>query len=579
MKNTFKHGVVSATLLISSLFLGAGGCSAKDIQLHKKDSEQKTASSNAIAAQVQKKKYNPDAHTMYVYLLFNRALQNRDKQGILLTLKELIKFDLPAFIYLDAGLWALENRERDVLDFLKRGLTQHPNNVSLHMLYAEMLQRIGKNKEAITHIEGFISNHPENVDGQIELALLLINDKKFVEAERILRNLDEKYRTGHVNYYYAKALLGLNRRAEAKTYLEKTIKELPNFMEALNDLGFLYEQERDFAKARNIYEKMRTNSSRGYDIILRLIILSLELKEPEKALEYFEDTPMTPELNVTVASMFVDAGYNDIAEPILLGLADVEDAPQELYFYLAAIAYERDKDLKAAYKWLTNIDKNNKAYPRALLLRMQLLLDLEQLDEALRESREGQFAMPNDPDFWLAEIRILATQGKYKEATRNVEIIHKKWPKNTEIAFLRATLLDQSQKKKAAMQAMEDIILLDPNHAQALNYVGYSLAEQNKDIKRALRLLYKAVELAPQANYILDSLAWALYQDRNYQEAWRYINEAIRASQVHDPTIWEHYGDIARALGNKKEARTGYEKALEFSPKNADSIKAKLQKI
>ncbi len=579
MKKTFKHSIASVSLILSSLFLGVGGCSAQDSPLRWQAAAAQNKIQNANTAQIQKKKYKPDAHGIYVFLLFNRALQNRDKQGVLVTVKELTKMELPAFVYLDAGLWAIDNKEKSVIPFLQRGLEQHPSNVALHMLYAEILQRVGKNKEAISHIKDFIAAYPENIDGRVELAILLINDKNFAEAEKILHNLDDAHRTGHVNYYYAKALLGLNRRAEAKKYLEKTVTELPNFMEALTDLGFLYEQENNFIKAREVYEKMLKNYSKGYEVVLRLIMLSLELKEPEKALEYFENTPMTPELNVTVASMFVDAGYSDIAEPILLGLADVQDAPQELYFYLAAIAYERDKDLKKAYKWLTNIDKNNKAYSRALLLRMQLLLDLEQLDEALRDSREGQFAMPNDPDFWLAEIRILATQGKFKEATKNVDIIHKKWPTNTEVAFLRASLFDQSNRKKEALQAMEEIIRLDPNHAQALNYVGYSLAEQNKDIKRALQLLYKAVELSPSANYILDSLAWALYQDRNYKEAWRYIQEAVRVSPVHDSVIWEHYADIARALGKKKEARTGYEKALEFNPKNADAIKIKLKKI
>jgi predicted negative regulator of RcsB-dependent stress response len=46
-----------------------------------------------------------------------------------------------------------------------------------------------------------------------------------------------------------------------------------------------------------------------------------------------------------------------------------------------------------------------------------------------------------------------------------------------------------------------------------------------------------------------------------------------------DPTIWEHYGDIATALGKAEEARKGYSKALEFKPKNADSIRERLSKI
>ncbi len=581
MKYSLKIGIISTFIFSAFFFVGLSGCAAQDISISPQkyvaftDQKLQDSTKNNIHDPY----YKLNARNIFVYLIFNRALLHRDPKGVLVTFKELMQYPLPEFVFLDMGVFALGNGHKDFLVFLEKGIKLYPKSTSLHMLYAELLQKNGRNSAAIAHIKKFITENPQNNDGKIELALLLINAKNYLEAEKIFLSLDPKERNGYVDYYYSKALQGLNRKAEAMRYLELSVQKTPNFTDALNDLAFLYEQQNQLEKSMAIYEKMLTGYAASSEVAVRLIMLSLKLKQPERALRYFEDFPMTASLSVTVASLFVDAGYNDIAENILLALLDVQEAPQELYFYLAAIAYERDKDLKKAHKWLTNIQKGNKAYPRALLLRMQLLMDLQQLDQALLESREGKFSLPEDPEFWLAEIRILATQGKINEAINNVNIIFSKWPDNIEIAYLRASLFDRNGQKKSAFMAMEDIIKKDPNHFYALNYVGYTLAEENRQIKRAVTLLRKAVELSPKSNFILDSLAWALFKAKEMEEAWDIINAAINVSPVHDPAIWEHYAEIARALGKRKEARYGYRKALEFLPENAQNIQQKLNQL
>lgn len=59
---------------------------------------------------------------------------------------------------------------------------------------------------------------------------------------------------------------------------------------------------------------------------------------------------------------------------------------------------------------------------------------------------------------------------------------------------------------------MEAVIDRWPDNAQALNYVGYTLADDNRDLPRALDLLNRAVELSPETDYMLDSLAWVHYR-------------------------------------------------------------------
>ncbi len=386
-------------------------------------------------------------------------------------------------------------------------------------------------------------------------------------------------RTALVEYYHARALIGMNRAKEALPYLEKALIEMPTFTEALIDIASIYEQENEYAKARDIYENILDQQGYNPEIIIRLVHSSIRLKQPERALEYYEEGPMTPAITATIGSLLVEEKYYDLAEPLLQKLITLPDAPQELYFYLAAIAYERDKNIQKTYELLSKIKDDHPDYTRAMLLRLQLLIDMEKFEEALNLVAIGQSADPERDEFHVAEIRILATLERMDEAIKRSDELVKKYPDNAEIAFLRASLLDQNGDKKGALLIMEQIAVKNPNHYQALNYIGYTLAEENRDLDRALILLRKAVSLSPESDYILDSLAWALYKSKQLHEAWKIIIKVVKLNQTNDPVIWEHYGDIAKALGKKNEARKGYEKALEFEPDNAASIRRRLSEL
>jgi len=125
---------------------------------------------------------------------------------------------------------------------------------------------------------------------------------------------------------------------------------------------------------------------------------------------------------------------------------------------------------------------------------------------------------------------------------------------------------------------MEKLLVKHPDHAQALNYVGYTLAEEGRDLDRALVLVTNAAKQDPDNGYILDSVAWVYYKLGDLDKAWEYIRDAVTVTKD-DPTLWEHYGDIAKAMGKKKEARKGYGKSLEFGAKDPAAIKAKLKGI
>ena len=89
-----------------------------------------------------------------------------------------------------------------------------------------------------------------------------------------------------------------------------------------------------------------------------------------------------------------------------------------------------------------------------------------------------------------------------------------------------------------SIEAMRQLIQIDPNNADALNFVGYTYAERGENLDEAEALIIKALEITPNKGYILDSLGWVYYQKGQYDKALEYLNRAA-ALEPDDPTIME----------------------------------------
>ena len=228
---------------------------------------------------------------------------------------------------------------------------------------------------------------------------------------------------------------------------------------------------------------------------------------------------------------------------------------------------------------MENIPPDSEGYEHILPLKQQLLGLAGKNEEALPLLRQERAKHPERQDLLRAEIRLLNVVQRHEEALAIAENALRERPDDADLAFLRASLLDEQGRKQEAFAAMEAIALAQPEHYQVLNYLGYTLAEENRELQRALELLLKAAELAPDRAYIIDSLAWAQYRLGKFETAWENIRRATGLDGNEDPTIWEHYGDIAAAVGNAAEARKGYGRALELKTPNAESVRERLSKL
>ena len=148
-------------------------------------------------------------------------------------------------------------------------------------------------------------------------------------------------------------------------------------------------------------------------------------------------------------------------------------------------------------------------------------------------------------------------------------------PEDEGILFNLAVVYEKVKKFDEMFSYLQKTLEVNPDHVDALNYLGYSYADRGINLDKALDLVKKAVELAPASGYIRDSLGWVYFKKGLFNEA---LKEILKASEIEkdDPVIFEHLGDVYKNMDNKEAAIKAWEKSLEFHEKE-EGLKERIE--
>ncbi|MEM7724173.1 MAG: tetratricopeptide repeat protein [Pseudomonadota bacterium] len=117
---------------------------------------------------------------------------------------------------------------------------------------------------------------------------------------------------------------------------------------------------------------------------------------------------------------------------------------------------------------------------------------------------------------------------------------------------------------------------LNPEQPSVLNYLGYSLVEQRRNLDEALDMIERAVAARPSNGYITDSLGWVLYRLGRFDEAVEPMERAVEL-EPNDPIINDHLGDVYWMVGRYREAEFQWHRALSFDPEPEDAERIRLK--
>ena len=135
-----------------------------------------------------------------------------------------------------------------------------------------------------------------------------------------------------------------------------------------------------------------------------------------------------------------------------------------------------------------------------------------------------------------------------------------------DLLYARAMLAEKMDRLDVMEADLRKVIETDPQNAQALNALGYTLADRTDRYAESQKLIDQALALRPDDFFILDSKGWVLYRLGKLDEAIVYLRRAYE--QVSDAEIAAHLGEVLWVSGNQKEARQILDAALKATPDN-----------
>jgi tetratricopeptide (TPR) repeat protein len=262
---------------------------------------------------------------------------------------------------------------------------------------------------------------------------------------------------------------------------------------------------------------------------------------------------------------------------------DQGNNPSAIAIYREIIALGGDEDIERGYQeiidtwrdakeWQKATDAAKEAVqklPNSRDLKMVLAsqeADTGEADKALKDVRamlKGN-NNPEDRQVYIVLAQMNTRLRRFPDAEAaldKAEALSTKPEDKEYIWFLRGSTFERDKRYADAEQQFKKVLASDPEHASALNYLGYMLADQNTKLEEALGYIKRAVDLDPANGAYLDSLGWAYFRLGKYEQA---EDSLLKASQKinTDPTVLDHLGDLYQKTGRLKLAATNWERAL-----------------
>jgi tetratricopeptide (TPR) repeat protein len=410
---------------------------------------------------------------------------------------------------------------------------------------ARIMQFLGKEKEAEKQYRTLVNFAPSKLEGLLDLAGFYIKINKLDKALEV--------------YSEAAAL--------------DTVDVRP-----IVGLASVHLARGDSAQADSIYYTLAEKNWEDPEMLGSLIIVfynSHDFDRAEKlARRAMELVPDDPAIEKRYAMILFGNRKFSQAESLMIDLDQKGIADANLYYYLARIKQER-KEYSAAEGY----------FRKSLLLadtitdtwiNLALVIDSqERYQESLEVMADAMNAVPGDSDAVIFYTAIIHARNEHFDLAREgYQRLLKFNPNDIGLHFSLASTDERLGNFDEAEKEFKWVVQKDPQNALALNYLGYMYAEKGQKLKEAKVLIERALAIEPENGAYLDSYAWVLYKMGKYDEALAQMKKAIK-TELEDPVIYDHQGDIYSALKQDDLARESWEKALELKPDD-QTIRAKI---
>ncbi|XOF33849.1 MAG: tetratricopeptide repeat protein [Candidatus Electrothrix sp. YB6] len=464
------------------------------------------------------------------------------------------------------------NRSDEAVSRLKKYLTDHPEDTMSRLLLAKIFIRQDEFEKAARQYREIHGLHPDETGSQILLAELYLAENKTDKAESVLRDIltanDDSY---PAHLLLARLLIAEEDFAAGRRHYQQALDLL--WSEELQmELAEVLIRQKKYARAVEMYQEILQHDELNEEVRISLVQLYLLQGKEKKAMAELrrlkKNTQHLEQVELGVVRLYIRWEKYDRAIRLLEKLLQRKELSGARY--LLAVLRFQEKQYDVALRDLKKIGPDAGEYEDAVFLQVRTLQELERHKEAVRllesavAEEEGR-----TPDLYVLLAGIYEFLGWQERGRKTFLRALKVYPENEEVLYEYGLFLHHIGEQPQALEIMQRIIAVQPEHAGALNYVGYMWATKKMHLDKALQYISRAAQLKPKNGYIQDSLGWVYYQQGKFIRAVKALEQALELSPD-APMILDHLADAYLAAGQTEKALAIWRRALELYRQNTD---------
>ncbi|NOX42555.1 MAG: tetratricopeptide repeat protein [Gammaproteobacteria bacterium] len=447
-----------------------------------------------------------------------------------------------------------------------------PKNREARQALVILLLRDKKLNEALPQLETLISNAGEDQElALMQLVAQLSREKDKEAAIELMERLVKKQsNNAFAHFAFSHLNTRSNRLEQAMISVDQALQIKSDWLDAMVLRARILQLQGKNEEAVGYYEaQIAKGATNIVNLRTSFARMLMDVKDLNKAREQYvilsELQPDNDDLVYAAGLLSLQADKTDDAEKFFKRLHKQKSRKIEASFYLGQVAESNNKFEEAA-QWYSEVSRGE-LYIDAQMRIAALLSKQKQFDKAIDSIRSIRVSSSGDKlKLYLLEGDVVLDAGRYREAFDIYNRALRDMPDESNLLYARALAAEKIDRLDILEDDLRSILKSEPNNVQALNALGYTLADRTERYDEALFFIKRAFALEPKDAAVVDSMGWVHYRLGNHKEALIYLKAAMDI--IGDVEIAAHFGEVLWVTNRKKEAIEVWNQALEESPNN-----------
>ncbi|MCW9013537.1 MAG: tetratricopeptide repeat protein [Gammaproteobacteria bacterium] len=397
-----------------------------------------------------------------------------------------------------------------------------------------ILQQEAVPETALAVLAALNQRHPQQVrllllQGRLEAKAKHL-DKSLQLVEQVIA-LDPEISDAYL--IKAQVLAAQNKQKAAVAAVAMAVEKRPQDNRLRLQYARMLVQMKDYDRAWTHFMQLKKAMPDDENVLLSLGLLSIEINKTDQAKQFLQE--------------LIDKGYHN----------------SQAHYYLARIQQSHGELMPA----IANYERVSEGefLLDARIRTAGLLAQMGKVDDALEKLKlliNPEQNNNNQIRIYLAQGEVLRSVQRNREALNLYTEALAHAPENTDLLYARALTAEKLNMLEMTESDLRMVLTHEPENANALNALGYTLADRTERFQEAKEYIQKAARLLPDDPAILDSLGWVYFRLGQYEKSIEWLRKAF--ARLQDAEIAAHLGEALWKNGQLEDARKIWQRGLEI---------------